>query len=111
MRAKGCPRLLKLVSLGRLFAFGLLLLATGCAAMAADPTAEGEVDRALSERAPDLMALPGVVGAGRGECAGAPCISVLVVEKTPDLVARIETILAGQNFEIRESGEVRAQPE
>ena len=55
-----------------------------------------------------LMSLPGVVGVGHGLCAGAPCIKVLVIEKTDDLAARIGDAIKGYPVEILESGEIRA---
>ena len=56
---------------------------------------EKTIEAILEEHTPRLMSLPGVVGAGEGRCAGAPCIKVLVMEKTDDLVARIGSAIEG----------------
>ncbi len=62
----------------------------------------------LEDHTSRLMSLPGVVGVGRGLSAGAPCIKVLVVEKTPELVEWIGARIEGYAVEIAESGEIRA---
>ncbi len=74
-----------------------VLLAVGAAA-GAQPGRAGQEERApmpdktieavLETHSPRLMSLPGVVGVGDGRCAGAPCVKVLVLDKTPELVER-----------------------
>ncbi len=94
-----------------------VLLAVGGAAVA-QPGRAGQEERApmpdktieavLEAHTPRLMALPGVVGVGQGHCAGAPCIKVLVLEKTPGLVERIGVVIEGYKVEVVETGEIRA---
>ena len=55
------------------------------------------------------MAIPGVVGVAIGECRGAPCISVLVVAKTPELERRLPTSLDGYPVEARVTGKIEAR--
>ncbi len=62
----------------------------------------------LKAHTPRLMSLPGVVGVGEGRCAGAPCVKVLVLEKTPELVERIGDAIEGYKVEVVETGEIRA---
>ncbi len=98
------------------------LVALAClvlvAAAGAQPGRAGQEERALmpektieavlKEHTPRLMALPGVVGVGEGRCAGAPCIKVLVLEKTLELVERIGVAIEGYKVEVVETGEIRA---
>ena len=69
---------------------------------------EKTLEAVLEKHTPRLMSLPGVVGTGQGECAGEPCIKVLVVEKSPELVRQIGTTLEGYPVEFIESGEIKA---
>jgi hypothetical protein len=94
-----------------------VLLAVGAAAVAQPGTASQEerapmpdktIEAVLETHSPRLMSLPGVVGVGEGRCAGAPCIKVLVLEKTPELVERIGVVIEGYNVEVVETGEIRA---
>ena len=73
------------------------------------PMPEKTIEAVLEDHTPRLISLPGVVGIGEGRCAGAPCIKVLVIEKTDDLAARIGDAIDGYPVEIGESGEIRAQ--
>ncbi len=66
------------------------------------------IEEVLEERTPRLMSLPGVVGTSEGRCAGTPCIKVLVLELTPDLVARIGDMIEGYMVEVVATGEIRA---
>ncbi len=66
------------------------------------------IDEVLKEHTDGLMALPGVVGTGQGQSDGKPCIKVLVVKKTPDLLVQIPSVLDGYTVEVRETGEIRA---
>ncbi len=72
------------------------------------PVSDKPIAAVLEEHTPRLMSLPGVVGVGQGLCAGAPCIKVFVVEKTPELVGRIGVRIESYEVEITESGEMRA---
>ncbi len=72
------------------------------------PMPDKTIEAILKEHTPRLIALPGVVGVGQGRCAGAPCIKILVLEKTPELVARIGDAIEGYEVEVVETGEIRA---
>lgn len=56
-----------------------------------------------------LLSLPGVVGVGEGRCEEAPCILVLVVEKTPALEKKIADLLVGYPVDVVESSEILAR--
>ena len=62
----------------------------------------------LEEHADSLMSLVGVVGVAQGECQGQPCIRVLVVEKTPELLKQIPSSLGGYRVAVQATGEIRA---
>jgi hypothetical protein len=66
------------------------------------------IEAVLQEHTGRLMALPGVVGTGIGECAGKPCIKVFVVRKTSELAAKIPASLRGYAVAVEETGEIRA---
>jgi hypothetical protein len=72
------------------------------------PVPDKPIAAVLEDHTSRLMSLPGVVGVGQGLCAGAPCIKILVVEKTPELVEWIGAGIEGYPVEIAESGEIRA---
>jgi hypothetical protein len=55
-----------------------------------------------------LMAIPGVVGVGVGECGGQPCIKVFVA-RLADLTARVPTQLDGYPVAIEETGDFHAR--
>ena len=69
---------------------------------------EKTITQVLTEHTDNLMSLPGVVGAGQGECSGKPCIKVFVVKKTSDLLRRIPSAIEGYTVEVQESGEIKA---
>ena len=66
------------------------------------------IQTVLKEHTDSLMALPGVLGTGLGECSGKPCIKVFVVKKTPDLIKQIPSTLEGHPVEVQETGQFRA---
>lgn len=68
------------------------------------------IEAVLSQHTHQLLSLPGVVGTAIGECGGKPCIKVLVVEKTQDLVSKVPSTLEGYPVIIEETGEIRALP-
>ena len=72
------------------------------------PMPEKTIEAVLEEHTPRLMSLPGVVGVAEGRCAGAPCIKVLVLEKTAELVEQIGVVIEGYKVEIVATGEIRA---
>ena len=67
-----------------------------------------DIQNVLSAHKPRLLAMDGVVGVGRGLCAGAPCIKVMILQKTPELVEAIGSEADGYVIEIIETGEIRA---
>jgi len=67
------------------------------------------IEEAVSRHAPDLMALPGVVGVAQGQCGGRPCIRVYVIEKIPELEQKIPARLDGFPVVIDVTGEIRAK--
>jgi len=69
---------------------------------------ERPIKTVLQEHTVELMALPGVVGTGLGQCQGEPCIKVFVAAKTPDLQAKIPTTLDGYQVVVEETGTFRA---
>ncbi len=71
------------------------------------PMAGKTIEFVLKQHTDQLMALPGVVGTAIGECEGNPCIKVLVVEETPQLVNEIPPTLEGYPVVIEETGEIR----
>ncbi len=70
-------------------------------------SAQEAIESVLKQHTDRLLSLPGVVGAGIGECEGEPCIKVLVVEETPELVHKIPRTLGGYPVVIEETGEIR----
>lgn len=66
------------------------------------------IEVVLKEHTDRLMSLPGVVGTAIGACDGNPCIKVLVVKKSPELVKKIPPTLEGYPVVIEETGEIRA---
>ncbi len=66
------------------------------------------IEQVLSQHTDSLMSIPGVVGTAIGECAGKPCIRILVVKKTPELSAKLPTTLDGFVVDVQETGEIKA---
>ena len=69
---------------------------------------ERSIKAVLMEHTDSLMALPGVVGTAQGLCDGAPCIKVMVVKKTPELLKQIPASIEGYTVEVLETGVIRA---
>lgn len=55
----------------------------------------------------ELLAIPGVVGVAEGERAGEPCILILVIAATPELVHNLPQSLGGYPVVIEETGEIK----
>jgi hypothetical protein len=72
------------------------------------PISGKAIQAVLAEHTDSLMSLPGVVGTAIGECAGKPCIKVLVVRNTPALRKKIPATLEGFLVAVEETGEIRA---
>ena len=66
------------------------------------------IGQVLEKHAYILMRIPGVIGAGQGESGGSPCITVIVVQDTPDLRKKIPTSLAGFPVVVLETGPIQA---
>lgn len=66
------------------------------------------IEAVLKEHTDRLMSLRGVVGTAIGACDGKPCIKVLVVKKSPELVNKVPPALEGFQVVIEETGEIRA---
>ena len=67
------------------------------------------IAQVLERHTDRLMSVPGVVGTAEGECAGRPCILVLVERATPALRQAIPAELEGIPVEIRETGRIEAR--
>jgi len=96
--------LIALVSLGWLFAAPLACSQQGNQTVMQKKT----IQTVLKEHTNSLMALPGVVGTGLGECSGKPCIKVFVVKKTAELVKQIPSTIEGYTVAVQETGKIRA---
>ncbi len=72
------------------------------------PLSEEFIDDVLEKHVPKLMRIPGVVGVGRGESNGQPCIRVFVVARTPDVLSRIPPDIEGYEVSVQNSGELNA---
>lgn len=66
------------------------------------------IEEALKQHTNRLLSLPGVVGTAIGECQGKPCIKVLVVKKSPELLKKIPSTLEGFPVAVEETGPIRA---
>ena len=66
------------------------------------------IEGVLRDHADGLMAVPGVVGVAQGECDGEPCISVLIVEESADLLAQIPGEIEGHLVAVAVAGEINA---
>jgi hypothetical protein len=69
------------------------------------------IEAVLSQHAGGLLAVPGVVGVAQGLSDGHPCVTVYVVEKTPELAQKIPAALEGYPVVIEATGEIKALPE
>ena len=72
------------------------------------PVPEKTIEQVLREHTDSLMALQGVVGTAQGLCDGQPCIKVLIVAKTPELLSQIPAAIEGYTVEVEETGEIKA---
>jgi hypothetical protein len=87
-------------------------LVAGCRPAPPPPAGEGTPVRPVSQvieaHAPELMAIPGVVGVYEGQTArGEPCVRVMVTERTPALDAKLPRRLEGHPVEIESGGPIR----
>jgi hypothetical protein len=68
--------------------------------------AAATIDEALKQNANRLMSTPGVVAVAVGECGGKPCLKVLVVKKTAELMKIIPSMLEGFPVVVEETGPI-----
>ena len=66
------------------------------------------IEEVLRVHTDNLMSLSGVVGTAEGLCDSKPCIKVLVVKRTADLLKQIPDVLEGYKVEVQETGVIRA---
>jgi hypothetical protein len=66
------------------------------------------INEVLKEHTGSLMSIPGVVGTAEGRRAGKPCIRVLVIRKTPQLIKEIPSAIEGYAVTVQETGRIRA---
>jgi len=69
--------------------------------------AEKTIEAVLKQHTNWLMSVPGVVGTAIGECEGRPCIKVLVLKRTQELMKKIPPALEGFPVAVEETGEIR----
>ena len=88
----------------------LLHIAVSCSQLSTEEQLmrEKTIQDVLQEHTDELMALSGVLGTAQGECAGKPCIKVLVVKETPELLEQIPVSIGGYAVEVEETGEIKA---
>ncbi len=67
-----------------------------------------KIEDVIREQAGELMAIPGVVGVGKGESQGDPCIVIFVLDKKADSLKALPDSIAGYLLKIEESGEFQA---
>ncbi len=67
------------------------------------------IEAAQQQLTDSVMSLPGVVGTAIGECAGAPCIKVYVVQKSQELTDKIPSTFEGFPVVVEATGEIRAR--
>ncbi|HEU4761675.1 MAG TPA: hypothetical protein VFS74_05095 [Gemmatimonadales bacterium] len=65
----------------------------------------------LTRHTDSLMAIPGVVGVGQGEQNGSPTVYVMVTTLTDSLRGALPDSIEGYAVVVKETGEIRAQPE
>jgi hypothetical protein len=124
IRSDNAPEALMVSKINQITIWGMGLLmvladvnvAAGANQKAGQPRGEQivatrTIQEVLKEHAPDLLALPGVVGVAQGLCDRRPCIKVYVIEKTSELAPKIPATLEGFPVVIEATGEIRALPE
>lgn len=80
----------------------------GASTQAGSLAPEMTIEEAIKQHTDRLLSLPGVVGTAIGACEGRPCIKVLVVKKTPELLNKIPSTLEGFPVAVEETGPIRA---
>ncbi len=67
------------------------------------------IEAAQQQLTDSVMSLPGVVGTAIGECEGAPCIKVYVVQNSQELTDKIPSTFEGFPVVVEATGEIRAR--
>jgi hypothetical protein len=67
------------------------------------------IDQVLERVTVEWLAIPGVVGTGKGDCEGRPCLKVFVSERTREVEARIPPSAGGYPVRIEVTGRARAR--
>ena len=73
------------------------------------PVNQPSIEQVLSAHRDSLMAVPGVVGIAIGRRQGAPCILVMVTQRTAELDRLLPRELEGYPVEVQETGPIRAR--
>ena len=66
------------------------------------------IETAQQRLTDSLITMPGVSGVALGECDGEPCIKVLVVNRSEELLAKIPNTFEGFAVQVEETGEIEA---
>jgi len=94
-------------------AAGLLAAILSCHRPAADRTPDAETPMSIAatieRHSAELLAISGVVGVSEGVRDGQPVLQILVVRRTPELLARLPQALEGHPVVIVETGVIRSQ--
>ncbi len=94
-------------------AAGLFALTLSCHGPAAGGTPDREarvsISATIQRHSAELLDIPGVVGVAEGAKEGRPVVQILVVRRTPELLARLPGALDGYSVVVVESGELRSQ--
>ncbi len=69
------------------------------------------ISEVLKRHTDSLMAIPGVVGVGRGERNGAPTVYVMIERMTDSLRRALPDSIEGYAVEVSVTGVMKAQPE
>jgi hypothetical protein len=63
----------------------------------------------IERHSAELLAISGVVGVSEGVRDGQPVLQILVVRRTPELLARLPQALDGHPVVVVETGVIRSQ--
>lgn len=66
------------------------------------------IQEVLKSKTPELMSISGVVGTAIGKHKNELCIIVMAIQKTPELVKNIPSLIEGYQVIIKETGEIRS---
>lgn len=96
----------------------IILLVASAACGPSEPSGGGArksdmlpITDVLARHRDSLMAIPGVVGVGRGEKNGAPTIYLMVERMTDNLRRALPDSIEGYPVDVHVTGVIKAQPE